>query len=163
MFQKIIFLCLILGLSFFLYLLKTGDISQEAFNVNKLRAPIHFEVEDSVSKEDISNKLSEIKLVARGVKYTVYTFGGTKFTHLTRLEYLDNRYNVPSEASDALTAVWLGTRYNFYVIEEKKDKDVIYRIYKAAYPTDNVKELEYVEIKTIQDISGVNRSNDLLY
>lgn len=159
MFQKVIFISLIIGLSFFLYLLKTGDINSSEFNLSILRSPVHFEINKNSSLDDLGNTQSEIKLFARGTGYTIYTYNDTTFDHIPKSEYY--KYKIPLEAPDAVTGTWLGSRYIFYVKEYIADKNTEYHVFKAEYNIDSTDEIVYRQIKVIQNMKIY--STDSLY
>lgn len=156
--QKFIFLFLIIGLGFFLYLLKTGEINPDDFSIKKLYGPVYFEISQNSSSDGLGNSLSQIKLNARGQQYIIYSFTGTSFDHISKSEYYDPRYKIPLEAKDAVTGVWLGNRYVFYVMEVKeKDTDTVqYHIYQTEYTTDSTAPVVYNRVKIIEGFSVLN-------
>lgn len=162
MFQKSIFVVLILGLSFFLYLLKTGEIDSSTFNIKQLQGPVRFTIGKNATKDDFDNTLSEIKLLARGTEYPIYTFGGTDFHHIPKSEFYKKEYNIPLDAKDAVTGVWLGDRYIFYVLEIGAGNDIEYHVYRASFTTDYIGEIEYKQIKKVRNFTIVE-GDDQLY
>lgn len=149
MFQKVIFLFLILGLGFFLYLLKTGEINQEKFNIKNFQKPVHFEIQKNTTKDDLGNEMSDIKLLVSGVAYQIYSFSKTEFKKISSAEYPSKKYLIPSYAKDAVTGNWLGTRYTFYVVEEKTEMSTVYRVYRSVQTTDSVDDPTYTVVKEI--------------
>lgn len=146
---------LILGLAFFLYLVKSGDIDSNDFNIRKLKNPVEFVIKKvEVSGTEIS---STIYLNIQGAEYKVYTFTGSSFDHIPRSEYYEKRYDVPLEAKDAVTGTWLGSRYIFYVIQEGKDLEALYKVYRTEYPTDSTDAVEYKQIQTIKGFEASGR------
>lgn len=156
--QKLIFIMLIIGLGFFLYLLKTGEINPEDFSIDKLKGPVYFEIARNSSFDDLGNTLSQIKLKARNQEYTIYSFTGTNFSHIPKTEYYKPEYKIPLEAKDAVTGMWLGTRYIFYVIEVKeKDTDTTqYHVFQTEYTTDSTAPVVYKRVKIIEGFNILN-------
>ncbi len=153
--QKLILVTLILGLAFFLYLIKTGEVDSNDFNIKKLQNPISF----TIKKSEIGGKeiASTIYINIQETAYQVYTFTGSSFEHIPKSEYYMKQYDIPLEAIDAVTGNWLGSRYIFYVTQEGKDLNAIYRIYKTEYPTDSTDPVTYREILNIKGSEASNR------
>lgn len=153
--QKFILIMLVLGLGFFLYLLKSGEVDSNDFNVRNLKNPIEFVIKKvEVSGTEIS---STIYLNIYDQEYKVYTFTGSSFDHIPRSQYYEKRYDVPLEAKDAVTGTWLGSRYIFYVTQEGTDLEAVYKIYKAEYPTDSTDPVEYQQIQSINGFQASGR------
>ncbi|MEN9604462.1 MAG: hypothetical protein RJB39_147 [Candidatus Parcubacteria bacterium] len=147
---------LIVGLGFFLYLLKTGEINTEDFSIKKLQGPVYFEIDKNSTKDDLDNVQSQIKLIARNQPYLIYSFIGTSFSHIPKSEYYKDIYRIPLEASDAVTGTWLGTRYIFYVIEIKNEDVVEYHIFETENTTDSTAPVVYKRIKIIEGFNVMN-------
>lgn len=153
--QKFILIILILGLGFFLYLLKSGEINSSDFNIRKLKNPVEFTIKKvEVSGTEIS---STIYLNIQDTEYKVYTFTGSSFEHIPRSQYYEKRYDVPLEAKDAVTGTWLGSRYIFYVTQEGTDLEAVYKIYKTEYSTDSTTAVEYQQIQSINGFEASGR------
>ena len=150
--QNFLIITLILGLSFFLYLLKSGQINTEEFNIKNLRGNTEFIIKQLPDDGSIV-KTSEIYAIVKNQEYKIFTFSGKDFNKLSRFEFADNKYKVPLEAKDAVTGTWIGNRYVFYMLETK-DKETgkyIYDIYKTEYPTDDLSKLKYTKIKSVNE------------
>ncbi len=160
MFQKVIFIFLILGLSFFLYLLKTGEINQEKFNIKNFQKPVHFEIKKDVSKDDLGNSISDIKLVINSVEYPIYSFIKSEFTQVPRMAYPEKKFLIPGYAKDAVSGTWLGTRYTFYVTEDKTEAGTTYRVYRSIQPSDSTQEPTYSMVKDITLEKKKNTESD---
>lgn len=152
--QKFIFLLLIIGLGFFLYLLKTGEIDPEQFSINKLKGPVYFEISKNSTVDDLANRLSQIRLNARGQSHVVYAFTGTSFDHVPKAEYY--AYKIPLEAKDAVTGVWLGNRYIFYAIEVKDGDSDQYHVFQTEYTTDSTAPIVYKRVKIVEGFDVLN-------
>ncbi|MES2623086.1 MAG: hypothetical protein V4576_01605 [Patescibacteria group bacterium] len=156
--QNFILLTLIVGLGFFLYLIKTGAIDSDDFNIKKVEGPVQFVI--TPSQTSSIEKSSNIQLDVKGAKYDIYTFTGSDFKHIARSDYFMPIYNIPLEATDAVTGTWLGSRYVFYVTEEKlngSEFDLQYHVYKTEYSTDSVEPVEYIHYKTIKGLEVNNK------
>ncbi len=152
--QKFILITLILGLAFFLYLIKTGDINSNDFNIKNLKDPVEFIIKKAeVGGTEIS---STIYLTVRGEEYKVYTFTGRSFEHIPRSEYYEKRYSVPLEAKDAVTGTWLGSRYIFYVVQEGTELEAVYNVFKAEYSIDSTDPVVYHQIQSIKGFEASN-------
>ena len=160
--QKFILIILILGLAFFLYLLQTGEISQDAFNVKKFKGDTEFSIKKN--NTDLSAKSSDIYAIIRGKEYKIFTFSGDDFHKLLKAEYSLEKYKVPLLALDAISGTWIGNRYVFYILQKSNTitKEVIYEIYRAEYPTDDLSKLKFYLIKAV-DESDVNGSFEVKY
>lgn len=155
--QNFILVTLIIGLGFFLYLIQTGEINSDDFNIRKLQGPARFEIVKSQASA-LQNS-STIKLDIKGTQYDIYTFTGSDFKHIPRSEYYMKIYNVPLDAKDAVTGTWLGSRYVFYVIEENIDGsefNLKYDVFKTEYPTDTKDTVEYTRFKTFKSLDQTN-------
>lgn len=160
MFQKMIFIFLIVGLGFFLYLLKTGEISQDAFSIKNFQKPVHFEIKQQANTDDFGNTIFDIKLVVKNVEYTIYSFSKTEFKKLGITEYSEKKYQIPNYAKDAVSGNWLGTRYTFYVTEENNETGTMYRVYRATQAYDSLQEPSYSVIKEISLNKKKNTGSD---
>lgn len=160
--QKFILIILILGLAFFLYLLQTGEISKNAFNIKKLEGDTNFVIKKNNS--DLFVKSSDIYAIIKDNEYKIFSFSGDDFHKLLKLEYPLEKYRVPLSAVDAITGTWIGNRYVFYILEKSNTitKEVTYEIYKAEYPTDEINKLKFYLIKTV-DKSEVDGSFEVKY
>ncbi len=156
--QKFIFLMLIVGLGFFLYLLKTGEISSDAFNIKRLQPPIQFEISKNSAVDQLDNKLSQIRLSIRGQLHPIYSFTGTSFSHISKNEYYKDIYKIPGEALDAVTGTWLGSRYVFYVTEVKENENTSYHVFQTQYTTDSTEPVVYKRVKIIQGYTSINKT-----
>ena len=155
--QKFILLTLVIGLGFFLYLLKTNQISQNDFSINKLKPETRFEIRKNPTDSDIYAVIGKNE-------YKVFTFSGDDFKKLLKAEYALNKYKVPFEAKDAVTGTWIGNRYVFYMLEKLslETGKKTYEIYKAEYSTDDVSKLQYYLIKSIEQ-SETDNSTEVRY
>lgn len=145
--QKFILFILIIGLLFFLFLLKEGYISKENFNIKNFTSQTYLTYKKS--NNPLNDKSSDIYAYIKGKEYEIVTLSSNEFEILTKSEYPLNIYKVPLEAKSAITTTILGQRIIFYIIENNKNGQILYEIYKAEYPTDNISQLEYFKIKTI--------------
>jgi len=161
--QNFILIVLVLGLGFFLYLIKIGEIDSDMFNIRNLQGSVRFEI---VKLDSISLQKSEVlRLDIKGYPYDIYSFTGMEFKHIPRSEYYMKIYNIPLEAKDAVTGTWLGSRYNFYVVEESingSEFDLIYRVYKTEYPTDSIEPVEYTPFKSVRGLD-IRNAVDVRY
>lgn len=160
--QKFILFMLAAGLAFFLYLLQTGQISQESFNIDKLRGETEFEIRKST--DNTIAKSSDIFAIIRDKEYKVFTFSGNDFHKLIQAEYPLEKYRVPIGAVDAVTGTWIGNRYVFYILE-KPNQDTgkkTYEIYKTEYPTDDLSKLKFYLIKSVEE-SDVDKTFEVKY
>lgn len=160
--QKFILFILALGLAFFLYLLQTGEISKDAFNVEKFKGDTEFEIRKNNSS--FFEKSSDIYAIIRGKEYKVFTFSGDDFHKLLKAEYPLEKYRVPLTAVDAISGTWVGNRYVFYILEKSNTitKELTYEIYKTEYPTDDLSKLKFYLIKAV-DESDVDGSFEVRY
>ncbi len=151
--QKFILFVLAVGLALFLYLLKTGYISNEDFNIKNFQSQTKFEIRDNKSSIDSNTKRSDIYAIIKNKEFKIFTFDGDDFNILYKYQYVDNKYKVPVDALTATTGVYIGNRYVFYIIEKKDDngKVVQYDIYKTEYPTDEPSKLQYTKIKSVDE------------
>lgn len=154
-----------IGLAFFLYLIGTGEIDSNTFNLKNYRNNITFSIEklDSMSLQ----KSEVLRLNIKENSYDIFNATGMTFKHVPRSEYYMKIYDIPLEAEDAVAGVWLGTRYVFYVMEEsigesESEFDVIYRIYKTEYPTDSTEPVTYTQFKSIRGLE-MNNAIDVRY
>lgn len=155
--QNFILVTLIIGLGFFLYLIQTGEIDSNDFNIRKLQGPARFEIVKSQASG--IQKSSTIKLDVKNTRYDIYTFTGSDFKHIPRSEYYMKIYNIPLEAKDAVTGTWLGSRYIFYVIEESiegSEFNLEYQVYKTEYATDTTDPVQYARYKTFRSLDNSN-------
>lgn len=162
--QNFIIITLILGLSFFLYLIGSGEIDPSVFSIKRFQGDVQFEI--SKSNQGEMQNSATLNLDIKGIPYVIYSFSGMDFTHIPRSEYYMKIYNVPLEAKDAVTGIWLGSRYVFYVTEEPingSELDMLYTIYKTEYPTDSTEPVEYIKYKTIKSLDGVNNKLEVRY
>jgi hypothetical protein len=150
--QKFIVIILILGLGFFLYLLQTGQISNYDFNVNNFFNENRF-VNKTQLEDDSKVKTSNIYAYILGQEYNVFTFQGDSFVRIHKYDFPNEKYKVPLEAIDAVTGTWIGNRYVLYMLEKEipDTKRKIYEVYKTEYATDDVKKLQYLKIKSIEE------------
>lgn len=156
--QNFILIVLAIGLGFFLYLIKIGEIDSDMFDIRNLQGSVRFE---TVQIDATGMQKSEIlRLNIKNNPHDIYNFSGIDFKHIPRSEYYMKIYNIPLEAKDAVTGIWLGLRYNFYVIEEPinngSESGFTYRVYKAEYPTDSVEPATYIVYKLIQNLDIKN-------
>lgn len=155
--QNFILIILVLGLAFFLYLIGTGEIDSNTFNIRNIQGNTHFSIE---KLESISLQNSEVlRLNIKGNPYDIFNSTGMTFSHIPRSEYYMKIYDIPLEAKDAVAGTWLGTRYVFYVVEELIDGsefDVVYHVYKTEYSTDSVDPVEYSKFKSIKGLDMRN-------
>lgn len=159
--QKFILIVLVLGLGFFLYLLQTGQINKSDFTTNKFKGDACFEIRKT--DPESSSKSSDIYAIIKDKEYKLYTFSGDDFHNLLKVEYAAKEYRVPINAIDAVSGVWIGNRYVFYVTERiDLDNKKIYEIYKAEYATDDSSAFEYFKIKTVQE-DEVNGTFEIKY
>lgn len=161
--QNFILIVLIAGLAFFLYLIGIGEIDSNTFNIKKYTASSMFIVK---KLDSISLKNSEVlQLDIKGNIFDIFTSTDTEFKRIPRSEYYMKIYDVPLDAKDAMTAVWLGSRYVFYVIEEPIDEsktNIMYRVYRTEYPTDSIEPVEYRLLKSIRS-EDLNNAIDVRY
>lgn len=152
--QNFILLTLVIGLGFFLYLLQSGQISTENFNIKKLKGDTEFVIRKSEYNDPNSTiKSSDIYVIIKDKEYKIFNFSGDDFNKLKKFEYSLDKYKVPIEALDAVTGTWIGNRYVFYILEKKNtetDKKT-FEIYKTEYSTDDIGKLKYFKIKTIEE------------
>lgn len=155
--QKFILLTLVIGLGFFLYLLKTNQISQDSFSINKLKSETRFEIRKNTADSDI------YAIIGKN-EYKVFTFTGSDFKKLLKAEYALDKYKVPFEAKDAVTGTWIGNRYVFYMLEilSLETGKKTYEIYKTEYSTDDVSKLQYYLIKSVEQ-SETNDTTEVRY
>ncbi len=149
--QKFILFMLMLGLAFFLYLLKTNQIDQRDFNIMRLRGDTGFDIRKNTT--DLSVKSSDIYAIIKDREYKIFTFSGNDFDKLLKAEYPQTIYRVPLEATEAISGTWIGNRYVFYILqkEDSKTKEKVYEIYKTEYSTDSNGKFEYYLIKSVKD------------
>ena len=160
--QNFILITIFLGLAFFLYLIKTGEISNEDFNIRKLQGNTEFIIRKS---EDInSSRSSDIYVIVRGREYKIFTFSGNDFKKLIKAEYPLEKFRVPLEAKDAVTGTWIGNRYVFYILEKYNSETGknLYEVYKTEYSTDDTDSVEYTKIKYIEEYE-VDNSFEVRY
>lgn len=152
--QKFILISLALGLGLFLYLLQIDQISNEDFNIKKLKGKTEFIIKKSdLNNTDSSVKRSDIYAIIDDEEYKIFTFSGDDFHKLFKYQFSDPKYKIPIEALDAVTGTWIGNRYVFYILE-KKDMNTgenYFDIYKAEYSTDDVSKLQFYNIKSIKE------------
>ncbi len=151
--QKFILFVLALGLAFFLYLLQNGYISNEDFSINKFKNNTGFIIRKNLDIPDSRINRSDIYVTVNNKEYKIFSFEGDDFNTLYKYQYTDPKYKIPIEANDAVTGVWIGNRYIFYIIK----KDNTYEVYKAEYPTDSPDKLEYFKIKVIEETEYTNK------
>ncbi len=156
--QKFILFILASGLAFFLYLLQTGHISSEDFSIDKFKGNTSFEIRKNTENIDTSVNRSDIYAIIKDQEYKIFTFEGNDFKKLFKYQFVDNKYKVPVDALDAVTGTWVGNRYVFYIKENtNKEKNKVYEIYKAEYPTDQLDKLQYFKIKIVEDKDLTNQ------
>ncbi len=160
--QKFILFSLVIGLGFFLYLLKTNQINQDDFSIKKLRGETEFEIRKNTT--DSITKSSDIYAIIGKNEYKVFTFSGDDFNKLLKAEYALDKYKVPFEATDAITGTWIGNRYVFYILEKisLETGKKTYEIYKTEYSTDDVSKLKYYLIKSVEQ-SETDDSTEVRY
>jgi len=160
--QKFILISLILGLAFFLYLLQTGQIDGTTFNISKLQGATEFEIRKS--EENPTAKSSDIYAIVNGQEHKIFTFAGDDFKKLIKAEYALEKYQVPFDATDAITGTWIGSRYVFYIIEKENPETnkKVYQIYKTEYPTDDISKLNFYLIKSVEQ-SDTDNSFEVKY
>ena len=153
---------LILGLAFFLYLLKTNQINEKDFSIKKLKGNTAFEIRKNTT--DSAVKSSDIYAIIEDREYKIFTFSGNDFNKLLKAEYPQTIYKVPLEATDAISGTWIGNRYVFYILqkENKETGNKVYEVYKTEYPTDDVSKFEYYLIKSVED-SDLNQKTEVIY
>lgn len=159
--KNFILITLIIGLGFFLYLLQSGEISTDSFNIRNLQGAVKFNIVAGDTKGNGS-----VRLDVKGTEYEVYNYSGIDFNHIPRSEYYMDIYRIPLEAKDAITGTWLGSRYVFYVTTEEingSQMDVIYRVYKTEYPTDMPSEINYGLFRTFRDADSIIHSVEVVY
>lgn len=162
--QNFILITLVLGLSFFLYLIGSGEIDPAMFNITKLQGDVRFEV--SKADADQPGNSATLNLVVKDTPYIIYSFSGMEFKHIPKTEYYMDIYRVPLEAKDAVTGIWLGSRYVFYVTEELingSELDLAYHIYKAEYPTDSTDPVTYIPYRTVKSLDGASGKFEVRY
>jgi len=156
--QKFILIVLALGLGFFLYLIQTGHISRDDFNIDRLKGNTGFNLKANEESLNDSAKKSDVYAFINDNEYKVFTFEGDDFNTLFKYQYADKRYKIPVEATDAVTGVWIGNRYVLYIMK----KENRYEIYKAEYPTDSLDKIEYFKIKEI-DLNEYTNKVEIKY
>ena len=156
--QKFILLMLILGLAFFLYLLKTNQINQKDFSIKRLQGDTEFEIRKNTT--DSAVKSSDIYVIIKDREYKIFTFSGNDFSKLLKAEYPQVIYKVPLDAIDAISGTWIGNRYVFYILqkENKETGNKVYEVYKTEYSTDDASKLEYYLIKSVEDSELSNKT-----
>ncbi len=156
--QKIILFTLIIGLSIFLYLLKTGHISNENFNIKNFKSETRFEIRANQNELNEIVKKSDIYAIIKNKEFKIFSFEGNDFDELYKYQYADNKYKVPVDAITAVTGVWIGNRYVFYITAKKENGKIIqYDIYKTEYPTDEPDKLQYIKIKSVDEYEFTNK------
>lgn len=147
------------GLAIFLYLLQTGYISHEDFSVKKFKGDTEFEIRKNPDAIGNAVKKSDIYAIIRDKEYKIFSFEGDDFNKIYKYQFIDTKYKIPVEALDAVTGVWIGNRYVFYILEKKDEngQNTTYEIYKAEYPTDQLEKLQYFKIKVIEESEFTNK------
>ncbi len=160
--QNFILITIFLGLVFFLFLLRTGEISSEDFNILKFQGDTEFVIRKS--EDTNSSRSSDIYAVVRGREYKIFTFSGNDFKKLIKAEYALEKFRVPLEATDAVTGTWIGNRYVFYILQKDNPETgkKLYEVYKTEYSTDDIDAVEYTKIKSIEEYE-VDNSFEVRY
>jgi predicted membrane protein len=84
--QKFILFILAIGLIFFLFLLQTGQISKNSFNINNYKKEAEFSIHKNTDIDSITNS-SDIYLTINGQDYKIFTFSGNDFHDLVKFQY----------------------------------------------------------------------------
>ncbi len=153
--QKFILFILIIGLIFFLFLLKEGYISKESFNIKNFKSDVYLTYK--TSDDPLNDKSSTVYAHIKDKEYKLINLSNNDFEELTKSEYPLNIYKVPLEAKSAITTTILGQRIVLYILENEQEGKKLYEIYKAEYSTDNISQLEYFKIKTIDQTEYGNK------
>ncbi len=154
--QNFLLTLLILGFAIILYLIGNGEIDLKDFGLKGNKNEGSFSLK--VNKINRQQNDTSLHLEIQGKEFPLFEFKGGEFSHIVKNEYY--KYKIPYEATDAVTGIWLGTRYTFYVKSEYTEKEAkipLYSVYKSETLVDSSEKSDFILYKKIDGFNLTNK------